>query len=100
MIHSYSRFNLSLVTVFLGRQSQELANPNEVNRTLTEVIVHPDYDQASPSDSDIALLKLSSPVTFTDYISPVCLAAADSTLYTGAHTWVTGWGTVGTGGEI
>merc|ERR1739838_121790 len=43
------------------------------------------------------LLKLSSPVTFTDYISPICLAAMNSTFYDGTMSWVTGWGTEGSG---
>ena len=86
--------------VYLGRQSQEGPNPNEVNRTVTQFIVHPSIvHQTLPYDNDIALLKLSSPVTFTPYIRPVCLAAADSTFHTGTVSWVTGWGTTEPGGE-
>lgn len=85
------------LVVFLGRQSQEGSNPNEESRQVSQIVNHPDYN-SSTNDNDISLLKLRSPVTFTDYIRPVCLAAAGSTFFTGTDTWVTGWGTIGSGG--
>uniref|UniRef100_A0A3P9J2R2 Zgc:100868 n=1 Tax=Oryzias latipes TaxID=8090 RepID=A0A3P9J2R2_ORYLA len=84
------------VTVVLGLQSLEGSNPNNVSRTVTTVIVHPNYN-SNTKDNDIALLQLSSPVTFNNYITPVCLASTNSTFYSGVNTWVTGWGTIGTG---
>uniref|UniRef100_A0A3Q2R305 Peptidase S1 domain-containing protein n=1 Tax=Fundulus heteroclitus TaxID=8078 RepID=A0A3Q2R305_FUNHE len=83
----------SLVTVYLGRQSQEGSNPNQVIRAVSQIISHPDYYFGF--DNDIALLKLSVPVNFTSYISPVCLAASNSTFYSGVKSWVTGWGETG-----
>uniref|UniRef100_A0A3B5MQL8 chymotrypsin n=1 Tax=Xiphophorus couchianus TaxID=32473 RepID=A0A3B5MQL8_9TELE len=85
--------------VYLGRQSQEGSNPNEQRRTAVQIIVHPDYNSPVSND-DIALIKLSLAVPFNNYISPVCLAAASSTFYSGVDSWVTGWGNIGSGGEI
>ena len=82
----------------LGRENLQGKNPNEVSRTVAEIILHPNYDSFT-SDNDIALLRLSSPVTFTDYIRPVCLAASDSVFNNGTDSWVTGWGAVEEGGE-
>ncbi|XP_056152889.1 transmembrane protease serine 9-like [Lampris incognitus] len=82
--------------IFLGRQNQEGKNPNEVFRRVTQIILHPNYD-SDTSDNDIALLRLSSPIRFTDYIRPVCLAASDSVFNNGTGSWVTGWGTVNEG---
>ncbi|KAK2809021.1 hypothetical protein Q5P01_000593, partial [Channa striata] len=76
--------------VYLGRQSQAGPNPNEVSLTVTQIIRHPKYDSLT-TDNDICLLKLSSPVTFTNYIQPVCLAASGSTFFNGTDSWVTGW---------
>jgi len=87
-------------TIYLGRQAQELMNPNEVNRTVVKIIPHPMYNQMSQMDSDMALLRLSSPVEFTPYIRPVCLAAANSTFYNGTMSWVTGWGTIDSGVDL
>ncbi|CAN9505132.1 unnamed protein product [Ophioblennius macclurei] len=84
------------LTVYIGRDTQQLNNDDEVSRTVAQIINHPDYS-ADRSDNDIALLRLSSPVTFTDYIRPVCLAGAGSTFGAGVITWVTGWGTMNVG---
>ncbi|RVE69986.1 hypothetical protein OJAV_G00083080 [Oryzias javanicus] len=79
--------------VFLGLQSLQGSNPNSAARIVTKSIVHPSYNSETV-DNDIALLELSSSVTFTDYISPVCLASPGSTFYSGVNTWVTGWGDI------
>ncbi|XP_062382655.1 trypsin I-P1 [Sardina pilchardus] len=94
--HCFSSTNPSGLVVYLGRQSQEGSNANEVSRTVSQIIRHPDYDSGT-SDNDMALLQLSSSVTFTDYIRPVCLAAAGSTFSSGTTTWITGWGTIASG---
>ncbi|XP_077069358.1 prostasin [Siphateles boraxobius] len=93
--HCFPGTNATSITVYLGRQSQEQPNPNEVSRSVSQLIVHPDYDGPS-HNNDMALLHLSSPVNFTNYISPVCLAAEGSTFNTDTM-WVTGWGTIYSG---
>ncbi|XP_043089539.1 prostasin [Puntigrus tetrazona] len=85
----------SVYTVYLGRKSQDLPNPNELSRTVSQVIVHPQYN-ILPHDNDMALLHLSTPVPFTDYIQPVCLAAEGS-IFNSDMLWVTGWGTIASG---
>lgn len=88
---------LSRYRLYMGRHRQEGSNPNEQSRTVTRIINHPDYNDRT-SDNDIALLRLSSPVNFTDYIVPACLAAPNSTFFAGVDVWVTGWGTTSFGG--
>uniref|UniRef100_A0A3Q2VS05 Peptidase S1 domain-containing protein n=1 Tax=Haplochromis burtoni TaxID=8153 RepID=A0A3Q2VS05_HAPBU len=80
-------------TVSLGLQSLQGANPNKVSRNVVKIILHPNYDSMT-NNNDIALLRLSSPVRFTDYIRPVCLAASGSVFNNGTDSWVTGWGAV------
>ncbi|XP_063328800.2 transmembrane protease serine 9-like, partial [Pelmatolapia mariae] len=94
--HCFPTITASGLTVNLGRQSLQGSNPNAVSRTVTQIIKHPNYNSKT-FDNDICLLQLSSPVTFNNYISPVCLAASDSTFYSGVNSWVTGWGSIGSG---
>uniref|UniRef100_A0A3Q2QT41 Peptidase S1 domain-containing protein n=1 Tax=Fundulus heteroclitus TaxID=8078 RepID=A0A3Q2QT41_FUNHE len=87
-------YSPAYLTVYLGREVQSGSNPNEVSRTVSRIIIHPDYN--SPVfNNDIALLKMSEPVKFTSYISPICLAAFNSTFHSGLDSWVTGWGNIG-----
>ncbi|XP_039513569.1 uncharacterized protein LOC120468973 [Pimephales promelas] len=92
-VDSYSIFSLNVV---LGRQIQRNFNPNEVFRNVRTIIKHPSYNYLT-NDNDIALLKLSSPVNFTDYIRPVCLAANHSVFNKGTDSWITGWGDISEG---
>uniref|UniRef100_A0A8C8DIF5 Peptidase S1 domain-containing protein n=1 Tax=Oryzias sinensis TaxID=183150 RepID=A0A8C8DIF5_9TELE len=94
--HCFKSVSASGVNVVLGLQTLQGSNPNSVSRTVTSLIVHPDYNSVT-ADNDIALLQLSSPVTFNNYITPVCLPSTGSSFYSGVNTWVTGWGNIGTG---
>ncbi|XP_076154840.1 tryptase-like, partial [Alosa pseudoharengus] len=98
--HCFSSTSTTGLVVYLGRQYQEgRVNPNMVSRTVLSIIKHPSYIDASIGN-DIALLRLATSVTFTNYIRPVCLAAADSTFDSGTKTWITGWGTTASGGYV
>ncbi|XP_029998042.1 transmembrane protease serine 9 [Sphaeramia orbicularis] len=97
--HCFTVTSTSRYLLYMGRHSQELSNPNEVSRTISQIINHPDYNSRT-SDNDISLLRLSSPVTFTTYIVPVCLASPSSTFFTGVDVWVTGWGATRFGGSL
>ncbi|XP_067225186.1 uncharacterized protein si:dkey-32n7.7 [Chanodichthys erythropterus] len=93
--HCVDRFASDAIyslTVVLGHQTQQGVNPNQEFRDVIAVVKHPSYNFTN--DNDIALLKLSSPVSFTDYIRPVCLAADGSVFYSGTESWITGWGNI------
>lgn len=47
---------------------------------------------ASPKDNDIALVKLRSPVHYSDSTKPICLPYFDEELVPGTPLWVIGWG--------
>ncbi|XP_062382940.1 serine protease hepsin-like [Sardina pilchardus] len=97
--HCFKSDSTSGWTIYLGRQSLAGSNPNEVSRTVAEIIRHPNYDD-STKENDMALLRLSSAVPFTDYIRPVCLAASGSIISQGTDSWVTGWGDTEEGGSL
>ena len=84
--------------VILGRNALNSTSPNELIRTVSRLIRHPAYN-INTLDNDIGLVKLSSPVTFTDYIRPVCLAAYGSVFEHDSFCWATGWGHIKTGSK-
>ncbi|KAF5298248.1 hypothetical protein FQR65_LT09759 [Abscondita terminalis] len=99
----YKNQGISLDSVRLGewRISTEmdcdsLAN-NEctdpvVNVKVSNQILHPQYNGRT-GKHDIALLRLAEPITFTDYIKPVCLPSADkSDPKIGERMIIAGWG--------
>ncbi|XP_073688757.1 chymotrypsinogen A-like [Garra rufa] len=89
--HCFKNTVASDVNIYLGRHLQTGSNLSEISRTVTKLISHPKYSTTT-QNNDIALLQLSSSVAFTDYIKPVCLAAAGSVFGEGTMSWITGWG--------
>uniref|UniRef100_A0A8D2IZF8 Peptidase S1 domain-containing protein n=1 Tax=Varanus komodoensis TaxID=61221 RepID=A0A8D2IZF8_VARKO len=66
---------------------------------VRQIILHPDYTNSIDSSGDIALLKLNTPVQFTNFILPICLPASSVRFSPNADCWVTGWGDIQTKGE-
>jgi len=59
--------------------------PGEVIADVTEIHNHP--------DNDLSLMKLSSPVEFTDHIIPICLPTQDEKLpAVDSNVFIIGWG--------
>ncbi|KAJ8250901.1 hypothetical protein GJAV_G00214560 [Gymnothorax javanicus] len=80
-------------TVFLGRLRQNGENPAEMAVNVSSIIL------SSQSGSNIALLRLASNVSLTDFIQPVCVDLGSTTFAVGSQCWVTGWG-AGEGGDL
>ncbi|XP_025772423.1 testisin-like [Puma concolor] len=57
---------------------------------VKDIVVYPQF--SGTSLKDIALLKLSSSVTYNKYIQPICVVASSSEFQNKADCWVTGWG--------
>ncbi|XP_059181177.1 chymotrypsin-like protease CTRL-1 [Centropristis striata] len=91
--HCIMSNSTSAWTLYLGRETQSGPNVHEVNRTVSQIIVHSDYNKET-TNNDIALMKLSSPVTFTDFIRTVCLASNSSQFHNSTPCWSTGWGEI------
>uniref|UniRef100_A0A8D2JAP7 Peptidase S1 domain-containing protein n=1 Tax=Varanus komodoensis TaxID=61221 RepID=A0A8D2JAP7_VARKO len=82
--------------LFIHFQTYKLADPspNMIISDVEEIISHPDYAGYDGSMGDIALMKLKSPVNFTDYILPICLPDASVNFFPGERCWITGWGQI------
>jgi len=71
-------------------------NPAAEHYTVERAIRHPSYNPSTLSN-DAGLLKLSSPVTFSDTVQPVRLAPRTSSNWAGRQATVTGWGVTDSG---
>lgn len=69
-----------------------------VERAVSKKIVHPKYNFFT-YEYDLALVKLETPLEFTDHIAPICLPGTED-LLVGANATVTGWGRLSEGGTL
>lgn len=81
----------SLYRVLLGARQLVKPGPHAVYAWVKRVESNPLY-QGMASSADVALVELDTPVTFTNYILPVCLPDPSVTFESGMKCWVTGWG--------
>ncbi|XP_067866031.1 transmembrane protease serine 7-like isoform X1 [Heterodontus francisci] len=64
--------NNDLWTIILGKKTLDGINPFEVKRQIRSI----EYPDSLNGAGDIALCRLNKPVTFNDYIWPICLSTA------------------------
>ncbi|MEM7802252.1 MAG: trypsin-like serine protease, partial [Chloroflexota bacterium] len=88
------------VTTVVGdhRQNSSSNDGTEQVRSVSQVIPHPDYSPAG-NDADVALLRLSSPVTLIEGQVETIVLNSDSNIAAGTLATVTGWGTLFSGGN-
>ncbi|RNA07973.1 plasma kallikrein [Brachionus plicatilis] len=84
------RFSLELYNLLFGLYNRSKPESYSIKRTLTEFVVHPQYNSDN-LHNNIALLKLSSPVEYTDQILPICLPSQNYD-FSDQMSWATGWG--------
>ncbi|XP_037276201.2 LOW QUALITY PROTEIN: chymotrypsinogen A [Rhipicephalus microplus] len=82
----------TIVRVHLGAYARRALDNTEVIYKVEEVCAHLNYKPSKRNSSDIAIIKLRDPVTFTRTISPVCLPSHREELPLGSKYYVTGWG--------
>lgn len=99
IVEFQDRFARSLriasLVVKLGKNDQNHREVEEAIVNVAKVITHPRFDQVS-YDNDIAMVRLSRKVRFTDYILPICVGTRnflEENVYTrNVSGTVTGWG--------
>ncbi|XP_014876778.1 serine protease 33-like [Poecilia latipinna] len=83
----------SSYVLYIGRYQLNGINEHELSRTVKRIVIPSGYQDPN-SGKDIALLQLSSPVSWSNYIQPVCLPAPGTLFPTGMTCYVTGWGNI------
>ena len=69
-----------------------------MRQEVQSVVIHEDY-ASHKHDDDIALVKLSAPVIFSDEVHRVCLPDATFEALPESKVSVTGWGALKANGE-
>lgn len=82
---------------YLGLHIQRKIDSKVVQRNIKQIIPHPYYNHYT-FDNDIALMELSKPVEYSDYIKPICLPSPQHVFASGSTVWITGWGATREGG--
>ncbi|XP_059140848.1 prostasin-like [Physella acuta] len=85
-VHDYHTYT---VTLGMNTINDFRNNPNIVTRKLAFKKRHENYNKRSIWN-DIAVLKMQTPVDFTDYIRPICLPFRH--IQDDKHCYVAGWG--------
>uniref|UniRef100_A0A8C7HHV2 Hepsin n=1 Tax=Oncorhynchus kisutch TaxID=8019 RepID=A0A8C7HHV2_ONCKI len=101
---AYTHF-FSWILVLLGSIYNKLTHKNVRVLEVKTVVYHSSYlpfvdPNIDDNSRDIAVLALSQPLHFTDYIQPVCLPHYGQRLIDGQIGTVTGWGNVGYYGTL
>jgi len=86
--------------VVVGEHQWSSSGESTVRETFTisEIISHENYSP-NTMQNDVALLRLSRPITFSSKVAPVCPPEANN-LYSNINAVVTGWGTTASGGSL
>lgn len=61
------------------------------DRSISQMIVHPEFDKKKVIANDFAILVLSQPLTITENVGTVCLPSSEFQLNT-INCVATGWG--------
>eukprot|EP00112_Aurelia_sp_Birch-Aquarium-sp1_P020525 Seg531.1 transcript_id=Seg531.1/GoldUCD/mRNA.D3Y31 product="Plasma kallikrein" protein_id=Seg531.1/GoldUCD/D3Y31 len=78
----------------LGDHDLQVDEASEVKSGVSKIVRHSAYS-IKTMDSDIALIKLARPVTFSKYIKPICLPKKHLKEPVGQKCFIVGWGKLG-----
>ncbi|XP_064424762.1 transmembrane protease serine 5-like [Latimeria chalumnae] len=90
-VYNYRLPEVSHWLVYAGMVTRSFVEPDHIGYPVETIIYNQNYDDRS-HDYDIALMKLKSPLNFTDIIRPVCLPGINQEFPGGTQCWISGWG--------
>ncbi|XP_056587833.1 coagulation factor VII-like [Triplophysa dalaica] len=92
--HCLEKLKVKFLKIVAGEHDVEVEEGTEQVIQVEEIIMHPEYVSMT-ADSDIALLRLRSPIVYSAYAVPVCLPLRDMAereLWAVSMHVVSGWG--------
>ncbi|GFR81233.1 transmembrane protease serine 3 [Elysia marginata] len=81
----------SLWTVSVGKYRRDRVEVGQVTAQVKQIITHAQYDTRTVAN-DIALVVLTTPLTFSNVIGPICLPGASQGVNEGEICLLAGWG--------
>ncbi|XP_072514094.1 coagulation factor X [Salminus brasiliensis] len=100
--HCVDKRDITHLKVIAGDHNIDIMDSTEQALPVTHVIIHEKYDPVS-MDSDLALLRLRDPATFSAHVVPICLPTyqfAEMELAAVRFHTVSGWGQRTEGGNV
>ncbi|XP_054611779.1 serine protease 33 [Dunckerocampus dactyliophorus] len=85
--------DVSFYIIYAGRYQLNGLNPHQSSHRVSYVVIPSGYVEPH-SGKDVALVRLSIPVAWSDWIRPVCLPASGTLFPGGMPCYVTGWGNI------
>lgn len=96
---AHCKMDINTFKVVLGDYQRSIVDGTEVVREVESWTNHPDYNRGASLNNDFAILKLKNcPVPFSNNVSPICLPRSSSSNFLGRTAYVSGWGTLSSGG--
>ncbi|XP_029933724.1 serine protease 27 [Myripristis murdjan] len=86
-------FDLGSYIIYAGRYQLNGFNPYQSTHSVSEVVIPSGYVEPHQG-RDIALVRLSTPVTWSDRVRPICLPDSGTLFPGGMQCYVTGWGNI------
>ncbi|KXJ21989.1 CUB and peptidase domain-containing protein 1 [Exaiptasia diaphana] len=97
--HCVSSLSASDIHIRMGAHKRTSSVGTEQDFKVIKKIMHESYQNPKQYSNDIALLKLEKPVTLDKYTNLVCLPPRAVDIATDSKCWITGWGTLSSGGS-
>jgi len=88
----------SRISVIAGQHNVRTNSGNEQRRWSSQIIMHPQYN-SNTLQNDFGLVRLESAMNMNSCVGTVCLPAAGADVPAGSECWITGWGTLSSGGS-
>ncbi|KAJ8046316.1 Prothrombin [Holothuria leucospilota] len=98
----FSGVTVNTLMVRLGDYDSRVTDDSEILVGVAEIVFYDGFN-TSTYDQNIALIRLSTPVVFTDYLRPICLPSvtlARKLYKAGIQGKVTGWGRIAESGPL